>query len=161
MDIYSATTKPDMTWLIGRTIKEVGKQDYTWSFIFDDGSSIGTESYWRLVTARGIVVTSEDDGHPFGLPAPVSAAERVTQTVAESPIEQFDLSDRTSDLVLHFANDATIEFLNLSCGYEGWNSIHGHHRVICMGGGGFTEFSGYGIEKNLGAEEDRPEVLSP
>lgn len=147
MDIHSATTvqgqmKPDMTWLIGRTIKAVQKKDYSWFFYLDDGSGIGTESPWRLVTARGIVVTSEDDGHPFGLPAPVNAAERVTQTVVESPIKQFDLRDRTSDLVLHFANDAAIEFLNLSCGYEGWHTGHGHQQVICMGGGGLTEFSG-------------------
>jgi hypothetical protein len=166
MVIYSTTTtqdkvRLDLAWLIGRSIKEVGKQDYTWFFIFDDGSSIGTESLWRLVTARGIVVASEDDGHPFGLPVPVSAAERVTQTVAQSPIKQFDLRDRTSDLVLHFANDAAIEFLNTSCGYECWRTVHGQHEVWCQGGGGLTESGGYGIEKELGAEEDHPHAPSP
>ena len=58
---------PHMTWLIGRTIKQVEKIDGSWCFVLDDASSIGTESPWRLVASGGIVVTSEDDGHPFGL----------------------------------------------------------------------------------------------
>lgn len=147
MESYSYTTvqggtKPDMTWLIGRTIKKVEKIDYSWFFVLDDGSSIGTESPWRLVTAQGIIVTSEDDGHPFGLPAPVNAADTVTNTVGLNPINRFELRERTSDLVLHFANDAAIEFLNLSCGYEGWRTVHGQQEVICMGGGKFAELGG-------------------
>jgi len=131
--------KPDMTWLIGRTIIEVEKSDYSWCFILDDGSRISTESAWRLVTAKGIVVTSEDHGHPFGLPVPVNAAERVTETVAQNPVSGFELRERTTDLVIHFANDASIEFMNISCGYESWRTVHGEQEVICMGGGGFTE----------------------
>lgn len=78
MDSYSYTTiqaqvPPDMTWLIGRTINKVEKLDYSWFFVLNDGGSIATESPWRLVTSQGIVVTSEDHGHPFGLPAPVNA----------------------------------------------------------------------------------------
>jgi len=148
MDSRSHTTiqdqpKPDMTWLIGRRIKEVEKVDYSWYFVLDDGSSIGTESPWRLASDRGIVVASGDDGHPFGLPTPMNAAERVKQTVAQSPIARFELKERTSDLVLYFANNAFIEFLNLSCGYEGWRTLHGQQEVICMGGGGFTEIAGH------------------
>ena len=75
MESHSYTTiqaqvPPDMAWLIGRTLKDVGKRDYSWFFALDDGSSISTESPWRLVIAKGIVVTSEDDGHPFELPTP-------------------------------------------------------------------------------------------
>ncbi len=89
-----AGTRPDMTWLVGRTIKNVEKQDYSWFFVLDDGSSIGTESPWRLITAAGIVVTSEDDGHPFGLPAPVNAADRVTTTVGHEPIDRLRVERR-------------------------------------------------------------------
>jgi hypothetical protein len=124
--------------LVGRTLKEVEKKDSSWFFVLDDGS-IATESPWRLTTAEGIVVTSEDDGHPFGLPAPVNAADSVSKTVDQSPVNRFELRDRSSDLVLHFANGSTIEFLNLSSGYEGWRTDHGRQSVFCMGGGGFTE----------------------
>jgi hypothetical protein len=129
-----------MTWLIGCTLKNVRKIESSWSFVLDDGSSISTESPWRLVMAKEIVVTSEDDGHPFGLPIPVNAPDRVTNTVGQSPIHRFELREGTSDLVLWFANGATIEFLNLSCGYEAWHTIHSQQEVICMGGGGLTEF---------------------
>jgi hypothetical protein len=147
MDSFSYTTisddsKPDMTWLIGRKIQDVEKVDYSWFFVLDDGSSIGTESPWRLVTVKGIVVTSEDHGHAFGLPAPVNATERVTKTVAQSHVSGFELKEGTSDLVLHFENSASIEFLNLSCGYESWRTVHGQQEVICMGGGGFTIIGG-------------------
>ena len=147
MESYSHTTsqgrpKPDMTWLIGRRITRVEKTDYSWFFLLDDASSIGTESVWRLVTVEGIVVTSEDHGHPFGLPAPVDAAERVTKTVDQSPVTAFELREDTGDLVLHFTNDASIEFLSLSCGYEGWQTVHGQQEVICLGGGGFSEIGG-------------------
>ena len=70
---------------------------------------------------------------------PVNAADRVSTTVGQSPISRFELREGTSDLVLWFANNARIEFLNLSCGYEGWRTLHGQHEVICVGGGGFTE----------------------
>jgi hypothetical protein len=131
-----------MSWLVGRTIKKVEKTDYTWCFVLDDGSTIGTESPWRLITAEGIVVTSEDDGHLFGLPAPVNAGDRVTTTVGHNPITRIELREGANDLLLHFATEATIEFLTLSCGYEGWRMVHGQHEVICMGGGGLADTGG-------------------
>ncbi len=132
-------SKLDMNWLVGRTIKKVEKIDYSWFFVLDDGSSIGTESPWRLSTADGIVVTSEDDGYPAGSPDAVSAVERVIKTVARSPISGFELRERTSDLVLHFACDAAIDFLSLSCMYDGWRTVHGQHEVFCLGGGRLGE----------------------
>jgi hypothetical protein len=138
--VFAENMKPDMTWLIGRRIKDIENKDYSWFFFLDDGSTVGTESVWRLITAKGIAVTSEDDGQPFGLPVPVNAAARVKDAVGQNPITRFELEKATSDLVLHFSNDTTIEFLNLSCGYEGWRTVHGAQEVICMGGGGLTEF---------------------
>jgi hypothetical protein len=132
--------KPEMTWLLGRRLKDVVKADYTWCFVLDDGSTVATESPWRLIVAKGIAATSEDDGHPFGLPAPVNAAQRVKDAVGQNPISRFELRDKSSDLTIHFADDTAIEFLNLSCGYEGWRTTHGPQELICMGGGGITEF---------------------
>jgi hypothetical protein len=129
-----------MTWLIGRRIKEVKKKDSSWIFALDDGSTITTESHWRLITAKGIVVVSEDDGHPFGLSAPVDAAGRLKDTVGQNTITRFELKELTSDLVLHFPNGSAIEFLNFSCGYEGWRTVHRGQEVICLGGGELHEF---------------------
>jgi hypothetical protein len=134
--------KPDMTWLIGLRLKELEKKDYSWFFLLDDGSTISTESPWRLLTAKKIAVTSEDDGHSFGLLIPVNAASRVMEAVGLNPICSWELKEATGDLVLHFPGKTAIEFLNLSCGYDGWRTCHGTQEVFCLGGGRFAEFDG-------------------
>lgn len=132
---------PNLTWLVGKRLKEAAKQDYTWSFTFPDGGWIVTESGWRLVTADGIAVTSEDHGHVFGLPSPVDAGSRVHLAVGAKKIEAIRIADRTSDLILEFEDGVSLEFLNLSCGYESWRAQHDSEEVICMGGGQLATFS--------------------
>jgi hypothetical protein len=133
--------KTDLTWLVGRRLKDVEKRDYSWFFVLDDGNTIATESVWRLIIPQRIVITSEDDGQSFGLTVPVNAAQKVKDYLGQNQIVRFELKEPTSDLILHFSNDHTIEFLNLSCGYEGWRITYGPKEVICMGGGGLTEFA--------------------
>ena len=128
-----------MTWLIGLHVKDVEKIDYSWFFRLSDGSVVATESPWRLITAHGLAVTSEDEGHKFGLPSPVNAAQRVKDSIEQTPIVGFELREKTSDLILRFAGDTTIEFLSMSCGYEGWRTSHGGKELICIGGGGVAE----------------------
>jgi hypothetical protein len=145
MESYSFTTiieepPPDMSWLIGRTIAKVVKDNCMWSFLLDDGSCVGTDSPWRLVMADGVVVTSEDDGHPFGLGAPVSAVERVMGTVAGRAIIEFEVRKGTCDLILRLPGEVWIEFLNLSCGYEAWGTRHGEQNIVCYGGGRLMEY---------------------
>lgn len=131
------TTDPDLTWLVGQQLKAVEKKDYSWFFTFDDGS-ITTESFWRLITEDGVVVTSEDHGHQFGLPAPVDAADVVKTKIGEKTVEQFALDERTGDLSLHFG-DINLQFMTTSAGYEGWRIVHGPQEVICGGGGHLLE----------------------
>ena len=140
-EAFADNMKPDMTWLIGRRITDLQRTDHTWCLFLDDGSTVTTESPWRLITPKGLTVTSEDDGHPFGLPAPVDAAQRVKDAAGQTLISRLELRDKTNDLILHFANETTVEFLNLSCGYEGWQTIHGSQQVICLGGGEITELN--------------------
>lgn len=132
---------PDLTWLHDNALESVERVDeWNWTFDFRDGGVIyGSELKWRLTTDAGIVVTSFDDGHPFGLGAPVDACRRVMDTVGQSEIKLVEVCERTGDLVLSFANGAQLEFLNLSCGYESWATVHGDDNYICMGGGGFCK----------------------
>ena len=59
MGCYSHTTicetPPDMTWLIGRAVRSVKEIDYSWLFVFDDGSSIATESPGDLSRPKGLL----------------------------------------------------------------------------------------------------------
>jgi len=131
----------DLTWLIGKRLLEVAKQDFTWFFTFQDSDRILTESAWRLVTKTGIGVTAEDHGQMFGLKEPVDAAACVIAATKEKKIIAFRLAERTSDLVLSFEDEVSIEFLNLSCSYESWRAYHDAEEVICMGGGELAHFS--------------------
>ena len=127
--------EPDLSWLIGHRIKEIDKQDYTWFFTFDDGSTVYTEGPWRVARAEGIVVTSTDDGHTFGLSTPVDASQRTMERITNGRVEKFEVDPRTGDLTLFLEGATTIQFLQLSCGYESWSTIYGSQRVVCSGGG--------------------------
>jgi hypothetical protein len=81
-----ADYKSDCQPLVGQTLRSVEKKDYSWFFVFADDISIVTESTWRLLSEDGIIVTSEDHGHQFGLPAPVDAAERVLAGVSRKAV---------------------------------------------------------------------------
>ncbi len=145
----------DLTWLIGKRLAQVTKQDFTWFFTFQDGGRVLTESGWRLVTRTGIDVTSEDHDQMFGLKEPVDASARVIAATEEKKILGFRLAERTSDLAVTFEDEVLVEFLNLSCGYESWRAYHGSEEVICMGGGGVAHFS------NKRAANQTPELTAP
>jgi hypothetical protein len=129
----------DLKWLIGNRVKELGKQNYTWFFDFDGGGNITTESTWRLVTADGIKVTSEDHGQKFGLPTPLDVVDVAKKTIEYQTINQYTVDPRTGDLILHFEGDCELQFLNLSSGYEAWHIVRGAKEIICMGGGKLHE----------------------
>ena len=85
----------DLKWLIGNRTKGIGKQDYTWFFAFDGGSSITTESTWRLITVEGIRATSDDHGQQFGLPAPFDAIDVVKKAIGQHAIKQYNIDPTT------------------------------------------------------------------
>jgi hypothetical protein len=130
----------DLTSLIGKRLLGAAKRDYTWSFVFSEDSSVSTESAWRLVTKNGIVVTSEDHGHPFGLKEAVDSAARALAATKERKILGVLVADQTGDLSLRFEEEVRLEFLNLSCGYESWRAQTSAGEVICLGGGQLAMF---------------------
>ena len=125
----------DLTWFVGKQLVDATKKDFSWSFVFSDGGSVITESVWRLVTNEGIGVASEDHGQTFGLKGPVDAGVSVLAATKEKKILQVRIAERTSDLLVLFGQDVSLEFLNLSCGYESWRAGRGSEEVVCMGGG--------------------------
>jgi len=130
----------DLKWLVGTRLESVEKKDYTWFFILSGEGSIATESPWRLVTKEGLRVTSEDHGQLFGLKEPVDAAARVLAATTEKKVVSYRVAEQSSDLIVVFEDDVRIEFLNLSCGYEAWRTLHQSVHVICLGGGELAMF---------------------
>ena len=128
--------------LIGHQLMSVEKKDYSWFFRFDGDVSVATDSPWRLFNEVRIVVTSEDDGHRFGLPDPVNAASIALSTIVGRKVESAVISECSGDLTIEFSGRAQLQLLQMSGGYESWRLIAGDSETICMGGGELAHFQG-------------------
>ena len=128
------------TTLVGHTLRTVEQRDHSWFFIFGDEMSIVTESPWRFITPECIFVTSEDHGHPFGLPAPVDAAARVMSRLDSVRVSAASIHEITGDLHVYFGPEVYLEFLQMSGGYESWRLYIRGAETICMGGGELAHF---------------------
>jgi len=126
---------PDLKWMTGSSLTNARRVEYTWSFQFDNGTAITvTESPWRLVGLEGIVATSEDHGHQFGLPVPVNVEQILNKEVVGKAIEDIIVRETTGDLILTIGS-CSLEFLCLSAGYEAWHLTSEHLELVCTGGG--------------------------
>ena len=126
--------------LIGLRLRSVEANDPVWSFVFADDISILDVAPWRLLDGERIVVTSEDHGHPFGLPAPVDAAERVLAVISSKAVVAAYITRITSDLIIDFGGHVHLQCLQMSCGYESWRLVVRGSETICTGGGGIAHF---------------------
>ncbi len=126
--------------LVGMRLRSVEVNGPVWSFVFDDDISILDVAPWRLLDGERIVVTSEDHEHPFGLPVPVDAVERVLAVVSRKTVVAAYITRTTSDLIVDFGENVHLQCLQMSCGYESWRlAVHGSE-TICTGGGGIQHF---------------------
>ena len=121
--------------LISRPLLSVEKKDQSWFFTFGSDVQVITESPWRLISQKAIEVTSEDHGHPFGLPQPIDAAKRLRSQIGGRIVAAASIDPPTGDLNVEFSDDLTMEFLQMSCGYESWRLNAPGRQVICLGGG--------------------------
>jgi len=130
----------DFKSFVGTSLRSLERKDYSWFFVFGDSLRIDTESFWRFVAPEGIIVTSEDHGHQFGLPQPVGAAQRVTSRLAGHRIQSVGCDPQTGDLLVTFEERLCLQFLQPSCGYESWRATTPYGESICMGGGEIAYF---------------------
>jgi hypothetical protein len=126
--------------LPGMLCTEVIKQDYAWSFIFDEGkASFNLWCPWRLLLKGSIAHGYEDDGQLFGLPEPVNGVQKATELIGSSPIVSVDVRPGPSDLTINFQNGVSLEIFNMSSGYEAWIcDIKNGPTIVAQGGGDGT-----------------------
>lgn len=127
-----------MSWLAQRTFRELVRDGHEWRFKFDDGVVINVECLWRLLKNDRLVRTSEDDGHQFGLPAPVDAAAEVNAALASRTLESTDPREGTGDLTLRFSGGHVLEFVTDSAGYEAWRAVYPGGCIVAAGSNPLT-----------------------
>jgi hypothetical protein len=125
---------------VGRTC-DIQRRGNDWAFVFGaagDGSLLVTASLWRVVEGGRIAVTSEDDGHPFGLPAPMDAQEKSRGVFAGRLVRSVGVDAWTGDVTIQFEGDARLDVISSSAGYENWQAYfrEADQDVILVGGGG-------------------------
>jgi uncharacterized protein DUF6188 len=132
----------NVEWLVGHRFKLLTRRDFDWVITFDGNAHLVVECLWRLIENGCIRLTSSDDGHEFGLPAPVEATQEVNSRLENSTVKSVELREGRLDLILHFDSGHGIEVLPDSSGYEAWNLGGPNLSVIACGGGRLTVFSG-------------------
>lgn len=130
----------DLTELVGQSLTLVRKEDRSWSFLFSGGDALFTEEPWRLMGPNGILAASEDDQEKFGLPDSVDSLNQVTDALVGMPVIAARHDPRSGDLRVEFPDGRTLEFLQLSGGYEAWRLHLRDTEFICLGGGALAEF---------------------
>lgn len=111
---------PNPGWIVGRNLARVSfSEPCSWFFELMEGGKIRTESLWRIIAEKRVLVTSQDHGHQFGLPAPVDAAARA-RDLLRGPVTGAAVREDTGDLILEFGGGSRLEIITGSAGYENW-----------------------------------------
>jgi hypothetical protein len=122
--------------LVGRSLArtELGERD--WLFHFANGDILRVVCPWRILLDGRIALGDCDHAQKFGLPEPVDGPKESDRLLRDKKITRVSLRDDTGDLAIAFDGQATLEVLNTSGGYEGWQfaSETGLH-VVATGGG--------------------------
>jgi hypothetical protein len=128
--------------LAGRYLTAVIRREYDWAFAFTESAALRAECPWRILVKGRIAFASSDDGHKFGLPAPLDGEEVARRLLGQKAIERSSVRTDTGDLSITFADQTILEVINLSSGYEGWEIGAAGIKIIATGGGRLTIFGG-------------------
>jgi hypothetical protein len=105
--------------LTNRSINNFEIWDHSCSVGMDGGYSLNCGSLLRYVDNDGKFITSADHGHKFGLPDVYDAQDKIGCRIKGKLIESVEINKATADLTL-FLDDARLELLCSSVGYENW-----------------------------------------
>jgi hypothetical protein len=111
---------PDLSLLLGHRLDDVRKHDSSWEFAFSDRVDLQVECLWRFLVSGRIVLTNEDHGHQFGLPAPVDCLGELRRQVIGATVEDVKVRPGTIDITLTFGSGRTLEVIPTSAGYQAW-----------------------------------------
>jgi hypothetical protein len=122
-----------LAWLVQHQFESISRREYDWVLAFDREAAIVVLCLWRLLENGRIRVTSEDDGHQFGLPAPVDATHEVTTCLEGATVQRVEVREGVPDLRLYFSTGHVFEIIPASLGYEAWDATNATDRFIGNG----------------------------
>ncbi len=110
----------DVSVLLGRRLEQVVKHACMWQFAFSDAMNLNEVGLWRLLISGKLKFTSEDHGHQFGLPAPVDCIAELHRELGGVAVTDCVARVGTTDLSISFGDNAMLEVIATSGGYENW-----------------------------------------
>src|SRR4051812_10142589 len=64
-------------WMLGRRVVEVVENEFSWHFVLSEGGCVTPSCPWRLIRDGHIVLSDDDQGQQFGLPAAVDVVSLI------------------------------------------------------------------------------------
>jgi hypothetical protein len=89
--------------------------------IFIDNTKLSA-TYWRLIVGGKASLSSFDEGHQYGLPAPIDARSKLRAALDGHPCMAVRLDATTGDLLLDFGDGPRLQVLNFTH-YEIWEIL--------------------------------------
>lgn len=124
--------------MLGRTARIV-RRDVDWAVEVSGGPIVSLPVPWRIVANGGIALAGRDDGHQFGLPAPLDGETEANALIAGQAISDVAIDDETADLTINFEGGVRLDAFHNSSGHEGWQimlpSQDDRVLIIALGGG--------------------------
>ena len=131
-------------WLIGRSCTII-RREHGWTIDLGDGATITIAVPWRIVSQGRIAFADRDDGHSFGLPAPLDGEVETRRLLTGKRIVSAKVDRQTADIALLFDSETRLDVFNSSSGYEGWEARCkvelGWIWLIAQGGGNIVVFT--------------------
>jgi len=121
--------------LVGASV-HVTRRENDWVFEFSKNLNVIVEAAWRLRNPQSIQLTDSDDGHQYGLPAPIDAEAKSNELLSGCTVTGAYMDDASGDLKIAFSSGTILEVLTNSSGYESWRVYVDGDFFAAVGNGG-------------------------
>ncbi len=134
---HTPLDREDLAWIVGTTVRELTfAEPHSWYFRLSNGGLCTCDAgTWTLEAPQGIVASSDDHGHPFGLSEPFDARAVAMKALDGERVVRASVAAGRPDLILEFAKGLTLAVLALSIGYECWQLRDPNGRNLAVTGG--------------------------
>jgi len=129
--------------LVGQSLIQTERSEYDWGFRFAGEVFLRVACPWRILCNGRVAFGDCDHAQQFRLPEPVNGAMQSDRLLCNKAIQQVIIRGDSGDLTIKFTDQTSLEILNTSSSYEGWELGDGAGlHVIATGGGELAIWTG-------------------